>query len=123
MGFRAHPAPDDVVWVFNTVFERQPDGTWLGWLEELGAEMVTLGAPAPVRTPRLFEVRCGDPTDCKVALGGKISLHLVALDDDDLERFQSRYAMRFAKRDVPDSPWPPPSGFQRNLDFAAGGKI
>ena len=121
MVFRPQPAPDDIVWVYNTVFERQRDGTWLGWLEELGAEVVTLGRAA--RAPRLFEVRCGDATDCKVALGGKISLHLVALEDDELERFQARYAMRFAKRDVPDTPWPPPSGFQRNLEFAPGGKI
>lgn len=113
MGERAFvprpPAPDDVVWLLNTHYERQDDGSWLGWVEPL--------THVGTGTDRVFEVRGLSAHDAKLLLGERLSQFFSEIDSEADAEFLRRHGRQFLYRDVPPVAWPPRGDSWCLLDF------
>jgi hypothetical protein len=110
------PEPDEIVWLWNTCYEREPDGTWVGWAQPLGSD-------PDDSSERIFEVRGMTPMDAKILLADRMErFHFeAAMSDriDDWRALQRRYARPMCYRDVPPVQWPPLGDRWRLLDFPA----
>lgn len=109
---RLGPAPDDVCWVLNLVYERS-DSQWRGWLEPLPGPLVGDGAP------KLFEQVDSDVDSVRLQLASAIGKYLSELDSLSADEFYRRHAIRLLRRELPDTQWPPLSDRYRKLDFPA----
>ncbi len=105
------PDPDEPVWLMNTCYERQADGSWLGWIEPVASE------PASSQE-RALEVRGPTAHDAKLLMGERLTMFLDALGSEAAEEdFKRRYGRTMLYRDVPPVAWPPQGDSWRLLDF------
>jgi len=102
------PGPDETVWCMNTTIERQPDGTWRGWVDPLDAS-----GPERIRV----EVSGETADDLRVALFAAIARIEFEHGPEVAEEWQRAHARPFLARQVPAREWPPSSGIHRGLDF------
>lgn len=102
------PSPDTPVQVLNAFYERQTDGSWRAWVEPLGGD-------EPKQ--RLFESAGADVDTARDAMCAAYLAHLDGLSEDAVATWYLIHAVQVAAhRTYGDRPWPPPTGFCRNLD-------
>ena len=106
---RMRPAPEDLVHVVNSFYERRPDGCWRAWVEPLGGDEPR---------QRLFETVGADADDARAGLALAQLRHLESLEPTARADWYAVHAVQVeARRTGGDRPWPPPSGYCRNLDI------
>lgn len=105
------PDPDEPVWLMNTCYERQPDGTWVGWIEPIESDSAS-------SQERVLEVRGPTAHDAKLLMGERLTMFLDALGSEAAEEdFKRRYGRTMLYRHVPPVAWPPHGDSWRLLDF------
>ena len=110
--FRSGPAPDDQVWVGNSFYVQEPDGTWRAWIEPLDAE--------DGQDHHEIEGRGATATEARDRMRAARRAHTTALGEStpELEKFYDTHGMYMKAKDVFRRPWPPPDGYWETLAFA-----
>jgi len=96
---------DTTVWLFNSVFEQQLDGTWLGWIEPLAGE-----------PERVFEARGASPVEIRLGWFGEFDRIESEGGTAAWEAFREQHAKPVLAKDLPQIDWPPTAGTFRMLD-------